>query len=151
MPLRVSSKPLSGENQIGRGHSECPWVSLDGFGLGLQPSKLTRPYHRTIIAPCGTCHPLPIIPLLVSPYLPIPLAAHPPMPLTPEQKARAEIDAQLAAAGWAVQDYRDIHIHSNLGDVLVQRESEFSRVGSYGVIAPPVLRTAGGPTPPWPC
>lgn len=34
---------------------------------------------------------------------------------TPEQVARAEIDAQLEAAGWDVQDTRDIHIHSSLG------------------------------------
>ena len=37
------------------------------------------------------------------------------MPLTPEQRAREKIDSQLAAAGWAVQDYKSIAIHSNLG------------------------------------
>ena len=37
------------------------------------------------------------------------------MPLTPEQRAREEIDRQLTAVGWDVQDYADITIHSSLG------------------------------------
>jgi len=37
------------------------------------------------------------------------------MPLTPEQQARVDIDRQLTAAGWAVQDYKDISIHAALG------------------------------------
>ncbi len=35
--------------------------------------------------------------------------------MTPEQQAREEIDRQLQAAGWIVQDYRDIHITAGLG------------------------------------
>jgi len=35
--------------------------------------------------------------------------------MTPEQKARQNIDQQLEAAGWVVQDYRDIHISAGLG------------------------------------
>lgn len=35
--------------------------------------------------------------------------------MTPEQKARQEIDRQLDAAGWVVQDYRDIHITAGPG------------------------------------
>ena len=37
------------------------------------------------------------------------------MPLTPEQRARKKIDRQLAAAGWTVQDHRDMDIHANPG------------------------------------
>ena len=37
------------------------------------------------------------------------------MPLTPEQRAREKIDRQLAAAGWRVQDYRDMDIHASSG------------------------------------
>ena len=35
--------------------------------------------------------------------------------MTPEQEARQEIDRQLEAAGWIVQDYRDIYITAGLG------------------------------------
>ncbi|QDV12239.1 Type-1 restriction enzyme R protein [Rosistilla oblonga] len=35
--------------------------------------------------------------------------------MTPEQKARQEIDKQLEAAGWIVQDFRDLHITASLG------------------------------------
>jgi len=35
--------------------------------------------------------------------------------MTPEQQARQEIDRQLEAAGWIVQDYRDLHITAGLG------------------------------------
>jgi len=34
-----------------------------------------------------------------------------PMP-TPEQRARENIDRQLAAAGWAVQRYRELYLHA---------------------------------------
>ena len=37
------------------------------------------------------------------------------MPLTPEQRSREKIDGQLTEAGWEVQDYKSIAIHSNLG------------------------------------
>ena len=37
------------------------------------------------------------------------------MPLTPEQRARDKIDRQLAAAGWVVQDHRDMDIHADSG------------------------------------
>ena len=37
------------------------------------------------------------------------------MPLTPEQRARRKIDRQVAAAGWDVQDHRDIDIHASRG------------------------------------
>ena len=37
------------------------------------------------------------------------------MPLTPEQRAREKIDRQLAAAGWVVQDHRDMDIHASVG------------------------------------
>ena len=35
--------------------------------------------------------------------------------MTPEQKARQQIDRQLGQAGWAVQDYRQMNISSSLG------------------------------------
>jgi type I restriction enzyme R subunit len=34
---------------------------------------------------------------------------------TPEEKARQEIDRQLAACGWLVQDHKSIHITAGLG------------------------------------
>src|SRR2546423_15368092 len=37
------------------------------------------------------------------------------MPETPEQKARREIDADLTAAGWLVQDSRDIDLTAGRG------------------------------------
>jgi type I restriction enzyme R subunit len=37
------------------------------------------------------------------------------MPLAPEQQAREDIDRQLNEAGWEVQDYASISIHSSLG------------------------------------
>jgi len=35
--------------------------------------------------------------------------------MTPEEKARQEIDAQLAACGWQVQDYRDLDLSARPG------------------------------------
>jgi type I restriction enzyme R subunit len=35
--------------------------------------------------------------------------------VTPEQKARQQIDRQLEQAGWIVQDYRQMHITAGLG------------------------------------
>lgn len=35
--------------------------------------------------------------------------------MTPEQLARIEIDRQLIAAGWVVQDHRSMNIRANLG------------------------------------
>lgn len=40
------------------------------------------------------------------------------MPLTPEQRAREKIDRGLAAAGWSVQDHRDMDIHASSGVVV---------------------------------
>ncbi|MDE0356860.1 MAG: hypothetical protein OXN92_03850, partial [Gammaproteobacteria bacterium] len=37
------------------------------------------------------------------------------MPLTPEQRAREEIDGQLAACGWTVQDFSSMDIHAGRG------------------------------------
>ncbi|MDE2982013.1 MAG: DEAD/DEAH box helicase family protein [Gemmatimonadota bacterium] len=37
------------------------------------------------------------------------------MPLTPEQQAREEIDGQLEACGWTVQDFSSIDIHAGRG------------------------------------
>ncbi|MCY3809571.1 MAG: DEAD/DEAH box helicase family protein [Gemmatimonadetes bacterium] len=37
------------------------------------------------------------------------------MPLTPEQRAREKIDAQLEACGWVVQDFASMNIHAGLG------------------------------------
>src|SRR5947207_2440436 len=37
------------------------------------------------------------------------------MPETPEQKARREIDADLNAAGWLIQDSRDIDLTASRG------------------------------------
>ena len=34
----------------------------------------------------------------------------PPMPLTPEQQAREDIDRQLSQCGWLVQDGKDMNI-----------------------------------------
>jgi len=36
-------------------------------------------------------------------------------PLTPEQKARIEIDRQLEACGWQVQDFKAMDIHASSG------------------------------------
>ena len=35
--------------------------------------------------------------------------------VTPEQKAREEIDRQLAACGWLVQDHKAMHISAGSG------------------------------------
>ncbi len=35
--------------------------------------------------------------------------------LLPEQEARLQIDAQLEAAGWTVQDAKEINLHAQLG------------------------------------
>ncbi len=35
--------------------------------------------------------------------------------MTPEEKARQQIDRQLGQAGWAVQDYRQMNISAELG------------------------------------
>jgi len=35
--------------------------------------------------------------------------------MTPEEKARREIDRQLAQCGWLVQDYREINISAGPG------------------------------------
>ena len=40
------------------------------------------------------------------------------MPETPEQKARQQIDAQLAACGWVVQDYRQFNPSAGRGIAL---------------------------------
>ena len=37
------------------------------------------------------------------------------MSLTPEQRAREEIDAQLEACGWVVQDFASMYIHARRG------------------------------------
>jgi type I restriction enzyme, R subunit len=37
------------------------------------------------------------------------------MPETPEQRARREIDADLAAAGWIVQDFGEIDLTAGRG------------------------------------
>ncbi len=37
------------------------------------------------------------------------------MPLTPEQKARVEIDKRLKEAGWVIQDMNRMNIHASLG------------------------------------
>ena len=38
-----------------------------------------------------------------------------PIPMTPEDRARENIDRQLAAAGWAVQDMRDLNLYASRG------------------------------------
>ena len=40
------------------------------------------------------------------------------LPLTPELKARLEIDRQLAACGWQVQNYADMNLHAQRGVAL---------------------------------
>ena len=40
------------------------------------------------------------------------------MPLTPEQLARKQIDAQLAASGWVVQDYKQFNPSAGRGIAL---------------------------------
>jgi len=37
------------------------------------------------------------------------------MPITPEDRARQEIDRQLAGTGWIVQDFVDMDISAGLG------------------------------------
>jgi type I restriction enzyme R subunit len=38
--------------------------------------------------------------------------------LTPEQRARQQIDAQLVACGWAVQNFREVDFSTGLGVAL---------------------------------
>ena len=57
------------------------------------------------------------------------------MPLTPEQQAREEIDRQLEAYGWAVQDLDAMDIHARLGVAVREyplkwEEEEEDRTGS---------------------
>ena len=35
--------------------------------------------------------------------------------MTPEQKARREIDRQISACGWAVQDVHHVNLHAARG------------------------------------
>ncbi len=51
-----------------------------------------------------------------------------PVPPTPEQEARAVIDAALAAAGWVVQDFKDLNIDAGLGIAV----REFPLASGYG-------------------
>jgi type I restriction enzyme R subunit len=44
--------------------------------------------------------------------------------LTPEQKARQQIDAMLAAAGWVVQDRRRLNLHAASGIALCETDVE---------------------------
>lgn len=45
--------------------------------------------------------------------------------MTPEQKARQEIDRQLEQCGWVVQSYRDMNMSACVGiAVRWQREKE---------------------------
>ena len=46
------------------------------------------------------------------------------MPITPEDRARHEIDQQLGQCGWIVQDYRDMDISAGLG--VAVREFRFT-------------------------
>ncbi len=46
------------------------------------------------------------------------------MPPTPEQQARREIDAQLIAAGWLVQDKRHLNLHAGPGVALCETDVE---------------------------
>jgi type I restriction enzyme R subunit len=46
------------------------------------------------------------------------------MPETPEQKARRQIDAQLVAAGWIVQDRRRLNLHAGPGVALCETDVE---------------------------
>jgi len=53
--------------------------------------------------------------------------------MTPEQKARKQIDQQLQQAGWIVQDYRQINITAALGVAvrefpLTTGDADYSRV-----------------------
>ena len=48
--------------------------------------------------------------------------------VTPEQRAREEIDRLLAAAGWAVQDYKNANLHSARGVAL----REFELTAGHG-------------------
>ncbi len=47
---------------------------------------------------------------------------------TPEQLARAETDRLLAAAGWAVQDFKQANLHASRGVAL----REFPLVAGHG-------------------
>ena len=49
---------------------------------------------------------------------------------TPEQTARAGIDAQLAAAGWAVQDMKELNLHASRG-VAVREMQSFGGSADY--------------------
>lgn len=51
---------------------------------------------------------------------------------SPEELARIEIDRLLTAAGWAVQDYRQVDLHASLG-VAVR---EFPLNPGHGELSP---------------
>ena len=38
--------------------------------------------------------------------------------MKPEEKARQQIDRLLEAAGWKVQDYRELNLSASLGEVV---------------------------------
>lgn len=42
------------------------------------------------------------------------------MPMTPEEKARLEIDAMLKASGWAVQSKQDVNLSAARGVVIAE-------------------------------
>lgn len=47
--------------------------------------------------------------------------------MTPEEKARKNIDKQLAKCGWLVQDYRAINITAGLGVAVREQLAEVER------------------------
>ncbi|QTN31934.1 hypothetical protein HZ994_06185 [Akkermansiaceae bacterium] len=49
---------------------------------------------------------------------------------TPEQSARETIDAQLAAAGWAVQDIKELNLSASRG-VAVRELQSFGGPADY--------------------
>jgi len=57
------------------------------------------------------------------------------MPETPEQKARREIDSNLAAAGWLVQDRGEIDLTAGRGIAV----REFQMKPGFGFATTPLL------------
>ncbi|SRR6266498_2693788 len=56
--------------------------------------------------------------------------------MTPEEKARQNIDAQLAQTGWLVQDREELNISAALGVGVILREARWNdravKVGGFG-------------------
>ena len=66
------------------------------------------------------------------------------MPLTPEQRAREEIDGQLEACGWKVQDFKSIDIHAGQGVAVREYPLSWKESGATRTGFADYLLYAGG-------